>query len=61
MIIFLNWKNSQGRETVDELDSKSFSNCSAFRSEKSRLLREYNMAFNSGNLYWSSRRCKNWK
>jgi hypothetical protein len=61
MIIFLNWKNSQGRETVDQLDSKSFSNYSAFRSEKSRLLLEYSMAFNSNTLYWSSRCCKNWK
>jgi hypothetical protein len=61
MKLFLNWKNSQGHETIDELDSKDFSDLKAFRKETSRLLSEYVLAYNCSNIYWSSRCCANWK
>lgn len=61
MKVYLNFKTSQGRETIDELDQKDFTDYKLFRKEKSRLLSEYIMAYNSGNIYWSSRCCANWK
>jgi hypothetical protein len=61
MKVFLNWKQSQGRETIDELSLSDFPDSKAFRKEKNRLLAEYQMAYNSANIYWSSRCCANWK
>jgi hypothetical protein len=61
MKVYLNWKTSQGRETIDELNQKDFTDYKAFRKEKSRLLSEYTMAYNSNSIYWSSRCCANWK
>lgn len=57
---YLNWKSSNGRETVDELDPATFPSRKAYREEAGRLLREYVQAFASGAHYWSSRPCANW-
>ena len=59
MVVYLNWKGPQGRETVDELDRATFPDFKAFRAEKLRLIREYAMAGMSG-VYSSSRPCKGW-
>lgn len=61
MIRYLNTKFSSGRETVDQLDSKDFPDYKAFRAEQRRLVSEYCLAGGFGNVYWSSRSCKNWK
>ena len=67
MKAYLNWKMSEGRETVDQLDSDdivtgggAWSDYKAFKAEKARLLQEYQLAFGYGELYWSQRCCKNW-
>lgn len=61
MIRYLNTKFSSGRETIDQLDSKDFTDYKAFRTEQKRLVSEYCLAGGYGELYWSSRSCKNWK
>lgn len=61
MIAYLNTKFSSGRETVDQLDSKDFTDRKAFRAEQRRLISEYYLAGGHGSLYWSSRCCKNWR
>lgn len=63
MKVFLNYKTSQGRETIDELEynETTFDSFKQFRQEKNRLLSEYMLAFNSNSIYWSSRCCANWK
>lgn len=60
MINYLNWKNGQGLETVDQISSDDYPTNAEYRKEKQRLLAEYRMAYHSGDLYWSSRPCGNW-
>lgn len=60
MIVFLNWKGPQGRETIDQMDTAEFASTKEFRAELSRLLGEYAMAGMPG-VYRSSRCCANWK
>ena len=58
MIRYINWKTSQGVETVDELDSNDFERLSAFYKALRRLVSEYIMAYNDHSIY-SSQRCSN--
>jgi hypothetical protein len=51
MAYFINCKTSQGRETVDEFET---------RKEALEMLREYQMAYTM-NVYLSSRCCANWQ
>jgi hypothetical protein len=60
MVFYLNWKGTQGRETVDELERNDFANYKAFKVEINRLISEYAMA-GMGGVYSSSRMCANWK
>ena len=60
MIRYLNWRGPQGRETIDELDSRDFPDRKAARAERARLVDEYAMA-GMGGAYWSSRCCANWR
>lgn len=61
MISYLNTKIYGQVETLDELDSKDFPDNKSFRQEKKRLIGEYMLAGNHGDLYWSSRSTKAWK
>ena len=58
-VSYLNWRCAQGRETIDQLDSRDFATRKEFRAEQSRLVTEYAMAGMAG-AYWSSRACKGW-
>lgn len=51
MKTYINLKSSQGRETVDEFDT---------RKEARAMLSEYRLASPSLNYYLSSRCCKGW-
>lgn len=51
---YINLKNSQGVETVDEIDSEDFPTIKAFRQEVKRLVKEYNMT--SGGVYYASQK-----
>lgn len=57
--VFLNWKSSYGRETVDELSEQDFATWKEYRAEIRRLCGEYAMAGMA--VYPSSRACANWK
>lgn len=61
MIFYLNTKMYGQVETLGELDSKDFPDNKSFRKEKKRLISEYMIAGNYGDLYWSSRSTKAWK
>ena len=56
---YLNTKNNEGVETVDELDSEDFETYAAFRAEMKRLWVEYSLAGTTG--YWSQRPANNWR
>jgi len=58
-ITYLNWRGPQGRETVDELDSKDFNPSHLFKVELRRLITEYSMV--GMQVYPSSRMCSNWR
>jgi hypothetical protein len=53
---YLNWQG----ETVDEISESDFKTWKEYRTEKSRLLKEYAMAGMAG-AYWSQRPHANWK
>lgn len=57
---YLNWRGSQGRETIDQLDRHDFASRKEYRQEQERLLGEYALAGMAG-AYWSSRPCKGWR
>ena len=57
-VVYLNWRGSQGRETIDEVRSEDVPTWRAFRAETRRLCREYAMCGMSA--YASSRACKGW-
>jgi hypothetical protein len=54
MIRYINLKNSQGIETVDEIDSKDFPTLRAFKAEVKRLVKEYNQT--PGGVYYASQK-----
>jgi hypothetical protein len=58
-VTYLNWRGPQGRETVDQLDSKDFPDWKAVRTELRRLIGEYSLCGMA--VYPSTRMCGNWK
>ena len=57
--VYLNWKGSHGRETVDMVSRSELGMSSRdFKREVSRLVGEYSMA--GMNVYASSRACAGW-
>lgn len=57
--IYLNMKNAQGVETVDEFTREENQNPKDFRSYVSKMVSEYRLA--GMNVYKSSRPTKEWK
>ena len=59
MITYLNLRDSNGVETVDELNSNDFNSSKEFNEELKRLIKEYHMA---GMGVYKSQRCTSeWK
>ena len=59
MIRYINTRSNKIVETVDELDSNDFESTRQFNAEVRRLVKEYQIAFNSP--VYSSQRCtKEW-
>ena len=61
MIRYINWKNQGSIETVDELVSSDFKTLRDFKKELRRLVNEYQIAYNLGNVYPSQRSTKEWR
>ncbi len=61
MIRYINWKNQGSIETVDELASGDFQTLRDFKKELRRLVNEYQIAYNLGNVYSSQRSTKEWR
>ena len=59
--VYLNWKTSQGKETVDEFTQGE--NAPADRKEFRRYVREMQAEYSLAgmNTHQSSRPCKGWK
>lgn len=61
-IRYLNIKNSNGVETIDQLDSEDFNSYKEFRAELKQLINEYRMAGSYFSGVYTSQRCtKDWK
>ena len=60
---YINLKNSQGIETVGEIDSEDFPTIKAFRQEVKRLVKEYRLAYGSsaGGVWSSQKSTSAWK
>lgn len=61
MIRYINWKNQGSIETVDELVSSDFKTLRDFNKELRRLVNEYQIAYDLGNVYSSQRSTKEWR
>jgi hypothetical protein len=59
MIVYLNWKGPQGRETVDEVFREPGQPSRDFRAYVRSIVAEYHLA--GMNVYRSSRPCANWR
>lgn len=59
MIIYLNLKNGNSVETIDQINRKDFKTFSEFSKEKKRLLKEYRLASNYYAGIYTSQRCTN--
>lgn len=57
---YLNTVINSQKETIDELNSEDFDSLKSFKKELRRLKDEYVLAGGHGDLYWYSRKCKNW-
>lgn len=61
-IRYLNVKNSNGVETIDQLDSEDFNSYREFIDEVKRLINEYRAANSCFSGVYTSQRCsKDWK
>lgn len=56
MTRYINFKGSQGVETVDQLDSKDFKTMKEFKAELNRLITEYRLSGMA--VYISQRQAK---
>ena len=59
MKIFLNTRNSKGRETVDEFEQEAGQATRVFLAYVRQMVAEYRLA--GMDVYRSSRCCANWK
>lgn len=57
--VYLNWKGSRYRETVDEFSPEPGQSAKDFRKYVAEMCHEYRLA--GMNVYQSSRPCANWK
>ena len=59
-IAYMQRRDSDGVETVDELNPQDFATWRAFSDEKKRLASEYNLSDFSADYYFSQRATQDW-